>query len=115
MSVPEIVREAEYLLPPPADRPSAAPGRKKLYVHVPARRRAGPSGGGGEPVMNRLGRRPGPGSLTGLRALVTGGSSGIGAATARALACRGGRVAVGGRDLSALERVAADTGAVCVP
>jgi len=40
MSVPEIVREAEYLLPPPADRPSAAPGRKKLYVHVPARRRA---------------------------------------------------------------------------
>lgn len=65
--------------------------------------------------MNRPGRRPGPGSLTGLRALVTGGSSGIGAATARALAVRGGRVAVGGRDLSALERVAADTGAVCVP
>jgi NAD(P)-dependent dehydrogenase (short-subunit alcohol dehydrogenase family) len=65
--------------------------------------------------MNRPGRRPGPGSLSGLRALVTGGSSGIGAATVRALAARGGRVAVGGRDLSGLERVAADTGAVCVP
>ena len=36
----EHLREAEYLLPPPADRTSAAPPRKELYVHVPARRSA---------------------------------------------------------------------------
>jgi magnesium-protoporphyrin IX monomethyl ester (oxidative) cyclase len=36
----EHLREAEYLLPPPGESPAAAPGRKELYVHVPARRRA---------------------------------------------------------------------------
>ncbi len=36
----EHLREAEYLLPPPADRPAAGPGRKDLYVHVPLRRRS---------------------------------------------------------------------------
>jgi magnesium-protoporphyrin IX monomethyl ester (oxidative) cyclase len=36
----EHLREAEYLLPPPAESPAAAPGRKELYVHAPARRRA---------------------------------------------------------------------------
>jgi short-subunit dehydrogenase len=46
----------------------------------------------------------------GRRALVTGGSSGIGAATARAFAARGFRVAIAGRDLEALRKVAADTG-----
>ena len=35
----EHLREAEYLLPPPAKRPVAAPGRKDLYVHLPLRRR----------------------------------------------------------------------------
>jgi NAD(P)-dependent dehydrogenase (short-subunit alcohol dehydrogenase family) len=65
--------------------------------------------------MNRSGRRPGPGSLNGLRGLLTGGSSGIGAATARSLAARGVNLAIGGRDLAALRLVAADTGAVCVP
>jgi uncharacterized protein len=65
--------------------------------------------------MNRPGRRPGPGSLNGLRALITGGSSGIGAATARELAARGVHVAVGGRDLVALEKVAVQAGGVCVP
>jgi short-subunit dehydrogenase len=65
--------------------------------------------------MNRPGRRPGPASLNGLRALITGGSSGIGAATARELAARGVHVAVGGRDVAALARVAADTGGFCVP
>lgn len=53
-----------------------------------------------------------PGTLTGLRALITGGSSGIGAATARALAARGVRVGITGRDLAALRRVAADTNGV---
>jgi short-subunit dehydrogenase len=42
--------------------------------------------------------------------LVTGGSSGIGAATARALAARGFRVVVAGRDLIALKEVSAATG-----
>jgi hopanoid C-3 methylase len=36
----EHQRETEYLLPPPADTPVAAPDRKELYVHAPARRRA---------------------------------------------------------------------------
>ncbi len=54
-------------------------------------------------------------ALTGLRALVTGGSSGIGAATARAFAEHGVHVAVAGRNLAALERVAADTGGVSIP
>jgi len=61
------------------------------------------------------GRRPETAGLTGLRALITGGSSGIGAATARAFASHGGRVAVAGRDLAALHRVAADISAVVIP
>jgi NAD(P)-dependent dehydrogenase (short-subunit alcohol dehydrogenase family) len=56
-------------------------------------------------------RRPG---LAGLRAVITGGSSGIGAATARAFAARGVHVAIAGRDLAALRRVAADTGGVLI-
>lgn len=54
-------------------------------------------------------------ALTGLRALITGGSSGIGAATARMFASRGVRVAVAGRDLAALRQVTADTGGVILP
>jgi NAD(P)-dependent dehydrogenase (short-subunit alcohol dehydrogenase family) len=54
-------------------------------------------------------------ALSGLRALVTGGSSGIGAATARTLSTRGVRVAVAGRDRAALRQVTADTGGVIVP
>jgi NAD(P)-dependent dehydrogenase (short-subunit alcohol dehydrogenase family) len=53
--------------------------------------------------------------LIGRRALITGGSSGIGAATARVLAARGVRVAVAGRDLAALREVAEDAGGVPVP
>jgi short-subunit dehydrogenase len=56
-----------------------------------------------------------PRALTGLRALITGGSSGIGAATARAFAAHGVQVAVAGRNLKALQKVAADTGGVAVP
>jgi hopanoid C-3 methylase len=36
----EHLREVDYLLPPPEERPSAAPDRKELYVHAPARRRS---------------------------------------------------------------------------
>lgn len=48
--------------------------------------------------------------LAGGRALVTGASSGIGAATARALAGEGVVVALAGRDAAALAAVADDTG-----
>jgi short-subunit dehydrogenase len=48
------------------------------------------------------------------KVLVTGGSSGIGAATARAFAARGFQVAVTGRDRAALKEVAADTGGVSI-
>lgn len=54
-------------------------------------------------------------ALTGLRAVITGGSSGIGAATARAFAAHGVRVAVAGRNLEALQKVAADTDGVVIP
>jgi short-subunit dehydrogenase len=60
----------------------------------------------------RPGRRVG--GLIGLRALITGGSSGIGAATARALAARSVRVAVAGRNFAALRQVVADTGGVSI-
>lgn len=50
-----------------------------------------------------------PVSLGGGRALVTGASSGIGAATARALTREGVSVALAGRDAAALAAVAAET------
>ena len=50
--------------------------------------------------------------LTGAVALVTGGSSGIGAATARALAAAGARVLIAGRDPARLRAVAGQTGAI---
>ena len=49
------------------------------------------------------------------RVLITGGSSGIGAATAEAFAARGYPVAVTGRDKAALDRVARVTGGVSIP
>jgi short-subunit dehydrogenase len=49
-------------------------------------------------------------SLAGRRVLVTGGSSGIGAAAATSLAYHGARVAVSGRDSTALDKVAATCG-----
>ena len=52
--------------------------------------------------------------LTGRRAVVTGGSRGIGAATAAALVAEGARVAIVGRDREALADVTAATGAHAV-
>jgi NADP-dependent 3-hydroxy acid dehydrogenase YdfG len=49
-------------------------------------------------------------SLDGTVALVTGASSGIGAATARALAAEGAKVAVAARRLERLERLASELG-----
>lgn len=48
--------------------------------------------------------------LAGAVALITGGSSGIGAATARALARAGARPLIAGRDAGRLEAVAKETG-----
>jgi 3-oxoacyl-[acyl-carrier protein] reductase len=50
--------------------------------------------------------------LEGRRAIVTGASRGIGAATARELAAEGARVALIGRDEARLRRVAAECGGV---
>jgi short-subunit dehydrogenase len=50
--------------------------------------------------------------LDGAVALITGGSSGIGAATARALTVAGACPLVAGRDLARLQTVARETGAV---
>ena len=51
----------------------------------------------------------------GLAALVTGGGSGLGAATARALAKAGARVAVLDRNKDAAEAVAAEIGGLACP
>jgi len=48
------------------------------------------------------------------RALVTGGSSGIGLETARQLAARGARVAICGRDRAKLEAAAKEIGAIAI-
>ncbi|MET8003921.1 bifunctional aldolase/short-chain dehydrogenase [Nonomuraea glycinis] len=59
----------------------------------------------------KLRRLPKPKPLAGRVALVTGGGSGIGAATARRLAAEGACVVLADRDLAAAEKVAAELGA----
>lgn len=53
--------------------------------------------------------------IQGQAALVTGGASGLGEATARALAAQGAKVAVLDRNAELAERVAADIGGVACP
>lgn len=54
------------------------------------------------------------GELTGKHALVTGGGSGIGLATARALIGAGARVTITGRDEARLAAAARELGAACI-
>lgn len=49
--------------------------------------------------------------LTGKTALITGGSSGIGLATAKRLRAKGARVAITGTDATKLRRARAEVGA----
>ena len=59
----------------------------------------------------KLRRLPRPRPLAGRIALVTGGGSGIGAATARRLAAEGACVVIADRDLAGAEKLAAELGA----
>jgi NAD(P)-dependent dehydrogenase (short-subunit alcohol dehydrogenase family) len=90
---------------PPPGLESLADGRPR-YAVTP---------GDGSAVTRPSHERARRGPLAGQTALITGGSSGIGAATARVFAAHGASVALAGRDIAALRRVASQTGAVYIP
>ncbi len=107
----EHLQPVEYQLPPPAEHPVTMPDPRRALCPSPAATEVVTDGRSspGWPDAYRWQRSAhGPGDLAGLRAVITGGSSGIGAATARAFAARGSQVAIAGRNLPALKRVAAD-------
>src|SRR5207248_3097663 len=60
--------------------------------------RKGLESGEDDPIVERMTAEAGAWDVTGQRVLVTGASSGLGLAMARALASGGARVALGGRD-----------------
>jgi uncharacterized protein len=92
-------------------RDRAERGGEPARGRVPAQRTVpGQTRADGQVLANGRGPRDGP-----RKVLITGGSSGIGAATARAFAASGFPVAVAGRDAAGLKEVAAETGAIVVP
>jgi len=88
---------------------------ERLMPGTPARAAAGAASrgpaGSGEGARGGSGGRGGQGRV----AVVTGASSGIGAATARALARRGWRCVLVARRRELLERVAAESGGIAEP
>jgi NAD(P)-dependent dehydrogenase (short-subunit alcohol dehydrogenase family) len=72
--------------------------------------RCTPSGGAGIPKEDTMEGMGDPTPLRGRTALVTGGTTGIGRATARLLARRGVRVMIFGRSDDHLEQAIADIG-----
>jgi uncharacterized protein len=98
---PRSLRDAQ----PPAGPESLADGRPRHAV----------TPGDGRPVTRPTRERATRGALAGRAALITGGSSGIGAATAQVFAAHGARIALAGRDVAALCRVASQTGGVYIP
>lgn len=96
--------------PMPGPQPSGSDPSSPLDS-LPRRRQSGP---GRERQRIPSHERASAGGWAGRKVLITGGSSGIGAAAAQAFAARGARVAVAGRDAAALRRVAYAAGGVAI-